>query len=341
MTLKEIAERAGVSVSTVSRIINSDNDNFARKEVRDRVWGIIKESGYMPNQNARRLKLGQSGDSIAVTGGVALVLTRNRDFDDNPFFAQVARAIEKEALALGFPVLLTYSVFDTKNNAVPDIKTDGAIVLGRPAASVIPLLEKRHKTIVYVGRNTLDVPWAQVICDGSEAAEIAMKHLYNNGHKRIAYLGETENEVRFTAYRQFLAAHSLDSDRSLVHPCKHSGEDGYRAAKDIEAANPTAVFCAADIIGIAAMKRFKENRIKVPNRISVISIDNIELSGYVSPMLTTVGMPIVELGNIAVQTLIDRITKRHKIPMKIILPNTLIRRESVATPYGFIEDYTI
>ncbi|MDR3270428.1 MAG: LacI family transcriptional regulator [Peptococcaceae bacterium] len=348
MTLKEIAAEAGVSPSTVSRIINSPDDSFARKEVRDRVWSIIQKHGYIPNQNARKLKLGQSGGTQTISGSLAVVLGRGENLDDNPFFAQVARAIEQEALSLSFPVSLSYSIFaaikSTINANLPDIQTDGAIVLGRLTKPAIDLLARRHKTIVYVGRNILDVPWDQIICDGYEATQVAMKHLVNNGHKRVAYLGETENETRFTAYQNFVAMHGLDTDRSLICSCQHNGESGYTGAGKLLAAAhpiPTAVYCAADVIAIAALRRFREARIKIPQQLSLISIDNIELSGYVSPMLTTVGMPIIELGNIAVKTLIDRINKRHTIPMKIYLPNTLIRRESVATPHGYVEDYII
>jgi len=344
--MKEIAAEAGVSASTVSRIINSPDNSFARREVRDRVWDIIKRSGYVPDANARQLKLGRSAEPAAIEGSFAVVLGRDKSFDDNPFFAQVARAIEQEALSLGFPVSLSYSIFGVmaKSAGVPDIKTDSAIVLGRLSEKAIRVIERRHKTIVYVGRNVLDVPWVQIICDGYEASGIAMQHLYGNGHRRIAYLGETVNEVRFTAYQDFVAKHGLDAGRSLIYSCAHNGSAGYAAAGEMlmsGAAMPTAVFCAADVIGVAALKRFREARIQVPRQLSVISIDNIEMSGYVSPMLTTVGMPIVELGNIAVQTLIDRISKRHRIPMKIFLPSALIRRESVAVPYGFVEDYTI
>lgn len=337
MTLKEVAAQAGVSVSTVSRIINSPDDSFARKEIRDRVWSIIKETGYTPNLSARELKRGKMKVQEASDGALACILGRTKTLDDNPFFAQLARVIEQQAMEQGYPVRLSYSVFDMKPNAMPEkigpVKADGAVVLGRVSGNCMDFLEKHYRSLVYVGRNIVSADCDQVICDGYEATQIAMKHLISCGHRRIGYIGEISNEVRYQAYLDTLREHGLDCSPGLVSDCPQNGTGGYQGADHLlGTANPfpTAVFCATDIAAIAALRRFAEAKIKVPEQLSIISMDNIELSGYVSPMLTTVGMPIVEMGNVAVQTLIDRIHKRHKLPMKIFLPNKLAIRESVA-----------
>lgn len=194
-------------------------------------------------------------------------------------------------------------------------------------------IEKHYRNKVYVGRNVMDCDWDQVICDGYDATKIALEHLIFNGHKRIGYIGESVNEVRYQAFSDMVVKHGLDQDANLVCRCQQNGDGGYMGAdKMIKQATPlpTAVFCATDIAAIAAIRRFSEAGIRIPNQLSVISMDNIELSAYVSPMLTTVETPIVELGNVAVQTLIDRINKRHRLPMKIFLPNKLMVRESVA-----------
>lgn len=337
MTLKEIAARAGVSVSTVSRIINSPDDSFARREVRDRVWAIIKETGYTPNLSARELKQGKSKVQSISAGSLACILGRTKTLDDNPFFAQLSRVIEQQAMERKYPVRLSYSIFDVK--AAPTLEkieaahVDGAVVLGRFSEGAIDFLERHYKNIVYVGRNKISMPWDQVLCDGYEATQIAMEHLIAYGHQRIGYIGETANEVRYQAYREMILKHRLDGNRRLVCETPHSSEGGYRGADLLLKADvplPTAVFCAADVSAIAALRRFTEAKIRVPDQLSIISMDNIEMSGYVSPMLTTVGMPVMEMGNIAVQTLIGRIQKQHKLPLKVYLPNRLILRESVA-----------
>lgn len=328
--------RAGVSVSTVSRIINSTDGSFARKEVQDRVWDIIKETGYTPNQSARDLKQGKRKAPKAPTGALACILGRTRTLEENPFFAQLARVVEQQAMERGYPVRLSYSVFDMNTEDVQEkveaIKTDGAIVLGRFGDNDIKLLEQYYRNLVYIGRNSINAAWDQVICDGYEATQIALEHLIYLGHKRIGYIGETAGEVRYQAYLDMVHKYRLNNNKPLVGASPQSSAGGYQGADLLLRACeqlPTAVFCAADVAAIAALRRFTEAKIKVPDQLSVISMDNIELSGYVSPMLTTVGMPIMEMGNVAVQTLICRIQKQHKLPLKILLPNKLLLRESV------------
>jgi len=338
MTLKQIAAMAGVSISTVSRILNSPDNSFASKEVRDRVWGVVKEIGYVPNQNARELKLGQSTSKRTAPPSISCILGRTKQLDDDPFFAQISRAIEQQALDLGYAMHLSYSLFDIKTDALLDqiesSHTDGAIILGRFSNDSMNFLKQHYKNLVYVGRNVIAASCDQVICDGYEATQIAIKYLIANGHKRIGYIGETTNEVRYEAYCDILREYGLECSENWVSNCPQNGSGGYQGAEQLLAKAsplPTAVFCSNDIVAIAALRRFTEEKIKVPEQLSIISMDNIELSGYVSPMLTTVGMPIVEMGNWAVQLLIDRINKRRKLPAKVLLPNKLIIRESVAS----------
>lgn len=337
MTLKEIAERAGVSVSTVSRIINSPDDSFARKSVRDKVWDIVKETGYIPNQSARNLKRSKKEVGLGHSNTITCILGRTKSYDDNPFFGHVARAIEHQALSMGYAVTTSYSIFDIENSnllqRIQSARTDGAIVLGRFNSNTYDFFAEHYKNIVYVGRNIIDANLDQVICDGYEATKTALGHLIENGHRRIGYIGETSNEIRYQAYMDTVNAHGLDCEAGLVCQSPQDGMGGYLGAGQLlkEAKPlPTAVFCATDVSAIAAIRCFTEAGIKIPGQLSVISIDDIEIAGYVSPMLTTVGMPKIEMGKVAVRTLIDRINKVHKLPMKILLPHTLLVRESTA-----------
>lgn len=335
MTLKEIAKQAGVSVSTVSRIINSQDDSFARKEIRDRIWEIVRETEYVPNRSAVELKQNKKDSRGPIT--LACILGRTKNLEDNPFFAQVARAVEQRALNLGYVVSLSYSVLDIANldllKKIESVKTDGAVVIGRFDMGTIKFLKNHYKNIVYVGRNVIDTELDQVICDGYEATREALNYLIQCGHQRIGYIGETVNETRYKAYINTVNEKKLDNDSSLVCTCPQNGAGGYQGADAlIQKAKPlpTAIFCATDVAAIAAIRRFTEAGIKIPKDISVVGMDDIELAGYVSPMLTTVGMPKSELGNIAVQTLVSRINKNHKLPMKIFLPYKLAIRESVS-----------
>ncbi|GHU50418.1 transcriptional regulator RbsR [Clostridia bacterium] len=336
MTLKEIAALAGVHSSTVSRILNSPDDSFASREVRERVWEIVKEVGYVPNKNAQSLRKKSSREEPRENGHIACILGRTKNMDDNPFFSGAARAVAAHALTLGYSVQMFYSVLEpeTQPIAVKSERHPGAVVLGRfENESAVRLLESQYKNIVYLGRNPINAPWDQVICDGYIATQTAIEHLISRGHTRIAYMGEKKNELRYKAYIDMTVKTGLDRDDNLVVDCPQNVEGGYQGAEQLlkqAKPLPTGIFCASDVIAIAVMRKLREAGIRVPEQISIIGMDNIELSGYVSPMLTTVGMPTIEMANIAVQTLIGRINKQHKLPLKIDLPCKLVMRESVA-----------
>jgi DNA-binding LacI/PurR family transcriptional regulator len=337
MTLKEIAKRANVSISTVSRIINTPDGNFARKEIRDKVWEIIRDTGYVPNQSAIELKQNKTKKDISGPITIACILGRTKTLEDNPFFAQVARAVEQKALNLGYVVAMSYSILDIANlellKKIESVKTDGAIVIGRFDTSTLKFLKNHYKNIVYVGRNLVDAELDQIICDGYEATKEALNYLIQFGHKRIGYIGETVNENRYKAYLDTLHEKKLDNDSSLICSCPQTGAGGYQGADTMlhkAKPLPTAVFCATDVAAIGAIRRFSEAGVKIPKDISIVGMDDIELAGYVSPMLTTVGMPKAELGNMAVHILVSRLNKNHKLPMKLYLPFKLAIRESVA-----------
>jgi LacI family transcriptional regulator len=218
---------------------------------------------------------------------------------------------------------------------IDSYKPDGVIAIGQFSKFAIDMLNRYYSNIVYVVRGKIDADWDQVICDAYEAAEMALSYLFAQGHRRVGYLGWTENEVRFSAYRNSLANHGLDFEEELVYRCEHNGEGGNLGAEKLIKANggmPTAVLCASDTAAIALMNRLKDAKIRVPEQVSIVSIDNIELSAYVSPMLTTVGMPIQEIGSIAVQTLIGRIERQHKKALRIYLQNEFLQRQSVTSP---------
>lgn len=337
MTLKDIARLAGVSTSTVSRVINSPDNSFATEAVRNRVWEIVNQYKYTPNQTARKLKQGDGEKEARRTKTITCVFGRTKTPADNPFFAQIARAIEHQALQMGYIVNSTYSIYDINDQYVlqkiASQETDGAVVMGRFRSETCQFFEQHYKNIVYTGLNSIDANWDQVICDGYKAAKTALEYLISEGHHRIAYIGETSQEIRYTAYKDVLKEHHLEASPGLVasYPLEASG--GYAGAERLLCAGgklPSAVFCANDITAVAAIRRFSEEGLKVPKDISVIGIDNIEIVQYLSPMLTTISIPKEEMGISAVRVLIDRIEKGHHLPVQVTLPHQLLVRESTA-----------
>lgn len=154
--------------------------------------------------------------------------------DDDPFFAQLAQVIEQQAMERNYPVRLSYSVLDIKMiptlEKIESANVDGAIVLGRFSEAATAFLECHYKNIVYVGRNLIHAEWDQVICDGYEATQMAIEHLVSYGHRRIGYIGETGDEIRYQAYRDMICKCGLEDNRRLVCnvPTLARGDTGER-----------------------------------------------------------------------------------------------------------------
>ncbi|HHV11613.1 MAG TPA: LacI family transcriptional regulator [Clostridiales bacterium] len=332
MTLKDIAKAAGVSVSTVSRIINGNSLNAASKEVQDKIWEIARSGGYIPNTSAQALKIGNSEKKS--NHSIACIHARSTDAKNDAFFSALTRSIEQEALKEGYIVKYSFSAFDIHNPAthhqILNNEVDGVAVLGRCDKETLKFLKTHFKKVVYTGLNTLDSEYDQVICDGYAVAADAMEFLFKLGHERIGYIGEFQKEVRYSAYQDALKKHHLPFDRDLTTNVPISSEGGYQGAKRIldRTKNVTAFFCINDITAIGAIKAIQECGFRVPEDISVISMDDIEISQYVSPMLTTMHIPIDEMGKMTAKILIDRINGGHTLPLKLSLPFYLAKRES-------------
>jgi DNA-binding LacI/PurR family transcriptional regulator len=336
MTLKDIARQAGVSVTTVSRVLNDSSNTFASEKVRQRIWEIVQKTGYSPNPNARNLKMGNVSGKRKPSMAIACFLARSRTPDENPFFAQITRAIEQAALQFGYAIPYYFTQLDNANqttlNRILDTEVDGAIALGRfSSAKVAQSLSSHYKNIVYTGLVGAANDWDQVICDGYEAAKAAMRYLIDAGHRHIAFVGETERECRYQGYLEALNEAKIPIIPSLTSSCATHGVEGYRHTRlllEKAQVTPTAILCTNDNTALPALKCLLEMGYSVPKDISIMGIDDIMMSSMVSPMLSTVHVPIPELGQIAIKTLISRINKEHTLPMKIVLPYQLVIRES-------------
>lgn len=333
MTIREIATLAGVSASTVSRVINHPASKAAGKEVENRIWEIIRQTGYIPNISARNLKLGAT--TVPAQKSIACILSRSQT--SNPFFSQITRAFEQEAFRLGYIVKYVFANHNTDNpetyQIVADTKIDGIVILNHIDKRELRFLTSRYKKIVYVGLNNTDTKYDQIVCDGYQAAKAAVSHLAKLGHTHIAYIGEKTNEGRYKGYLDALEYLKLPLNRNFVINTSISYEGGYTGMKKLLSAGShvTAIFCANDLTAIGAIKAAKESGYHIPRDISIIGVDDIETAQDVSPMLTTIQIPTEELGRLAAKVLIDRIENGKRIPMKVELPFQLIKRESCST----------
>lgn len=339
MTLKEIAKEAGVSISTVSRVINQKGTAPASKEVQDRIWEIVRKTGYSPNTAARNLKSGRDASDAPPSRSIACIFARTHEPMKDAFFSTLARGIEHEAFRHNYIVKYIITSLDINNPAtfrlITDNQVDGAAVLGRCDKQMLSFLKKYFNYVVYSGLNNLNAKYDQIICDGHMAAVTAVEELMKLGHSKIAYIGETSNENRYEGYCAALASKNLPIKRDCIVNVPMGYEGGYNGALKLlnNSRDFTAIFCPNDITSIGIMKALQENNLRIPKDVSLISIDDIDLVQYITPMLTTVHIPISEMGEMAAKILIDRIEGGHHLPMKISLPFYITTRESCAAPH--------
>lgn len=339
MTLKEIAQQVGVSISTVSRVINQKGTNAASKEVQDRIWEVVRETGYVPNAAAQSLKRAdQLFSPEPATHSIACLFARTPAAINDPFFTRLARSVEETAYKEKYVVKFLFTAPDLDHpgtrQVISDNHVEGIVVLGRCDKKLLSMIKREVKNVVCISLNPSDDRIDQVFCDATQIGCSAVEHLIGLGHQNIAYLGEIHNENRYTGYRQGLQKHNIPVRANLVMDAILSSEGGYKGAKQLlqQAPDMTAIFCANDATAVGAIHALQEEGIKIPGDISIISVDNIEMSQYVSPTLTTVHIPLDEMGHVAFQQLHDRIRGGHRLPMRISVPFSLVERESCARP---------
>ena len=255
------------------------------------------------------------------------------------FFSTLARGIEQEAFKHNYIVKYIISSLDISNPAtfrlITENQVDGAAVLGRCDKQMLSFLKKYFNYVVYSGLNNINAKYDQIICDGHMAAVSAMEELFKLGHSKIAYIGETHFENRYEGYCSALTSKHLPIKRDYIINTPLNTEGGYNGAIKLLKNAPhdfTAIFCPNDTTAIGAIKALQENNMRIPKDVSLISIDDIELAQYISPMLTTIHIPIEEMGQMAAKILIDRIEGGHTLPLKLSLPFHLATRESCAQP---------
>ncbi|ONI46007.1 hypothetical protein AN640_03815 [Candidatus Epulonipiscium fishelsonii] len=337
MTLKEIANKVGVSITTVSRVINKNDTKCASKEVRDRIWDVVSASEYTPNKEAQALRQTASGTKIkefVKNKNIACFFARTPDVNSDPFFNYIYRSIEKEAFKLGYFIKCSLSFNQLNNSPTKELLLnsglDGLIILGKCDNKHLKYLCNNFKNIIYISLAEAEAPIDQIICDGYKIARTAVNYLNFLGHTKIGYIGEQNDEIRYKGFCDELSSLNLDINPFFCINSNLSAECGYKAMQDLIKINilPTAIVCCNDLTAIGAIKASKDASIKVPQDISIMGIDDIEIASYIEPSLTTISVPKDEMGKIAAKLLFDKINNEYNLPIKIEFPYKLQIRQS-------------
>jgi LacI family transcriptional regulator len=333
-TLKDIAERLGISVTTVSRILSGRAHQYRISEgTAEAVLKVAEELNFAPNQLARGLRLNK-------TQTIGLVIP---DIS-NPFFASIARNVEIQARKKGYSVILCDSEESTELEIeslvlLQSRKVEGLVVSPVGTAdSHLKGYESANLPIVIVDRHFPDVSLPFVASDNFGGALEGVSHLIENGHRNIACIqglrDTMPNTERVRGYRAALLDHSIPVDESLIVGNSFGEENGYIETKLLlkKRKDVTAILALSNLISLGVLRGLAEEGSRVPDDISIVTFDEQPYSAYLATPMTTVGQNSAEMGRIAVKLLFSQIESPHQSRKEgILLPTTLIERESVKT----------
>jgi LacI family transcriptional regulator len=331
-TIKDVAARAGVSFTTVSHVVN--NTRPVSSDVRVKVEAAIRDLNFVPSAVARSLK--------ARTTSTIGVLVPN---STNPYFAELSRGIEDYCERHGYCVILGNSDDNAAKQrkymrVLIERRIDGLIVASAgDEATLAEALLHIGLPVVIVDREVIGVEADLVTIDHREGAYMAVRHLLDLGHRRIACIsGLAEMAVgaaRVDGFRRALREKNVPIEDCPIVESDYTSTGGYRAAVRLleEGRRPSAIFATNDMMGLGVLRAAAERGISVPRELSVVGFDDIELCRFFYPALTTVGQSIVMLGERAAETLIERVGKQYEgPPRRLIIAPKMTLRESTGGP---------
>ncbi len=332
VTILDVASRAGVSTATVSRAL-TDPDRVT-EQTRAKVVAAIAETGYTPNATARNLRARSTKIVLCLLPGLG-----------HSFWNVIINAVEEVLTRAGYGVIFG----DTRNDPVREAHYDRLVRAGQ--ADGVLLFNGRLPGADFAQLDR-DVPITLISNDipGSglpifeianhDAARMMTEYLISVGHRQIAHITGPETNVetgeRLAGYRDALGAAGIPVDEALIWPGKFNLIAGAKAAQKFLALGgrrPTAVFAASDELAIGFIKTLKDAGLHIPDDVSVAGFDGIDYSAMYDPALTTVIQPRAEMGRLAAENLVKRMTGLPAEASRIRLPCSLVIRESVA-PVG-------
>lgn len=327
ITIKDIARLSGVSTTTVSKIINKKDKDISQNTI-DRVNKIMKEHNYVPSTIARSMVTKK-------TKTIGIIIPDIR----NPFFPELTRGAEDMAHDLGYNLIICNTDDDiAKERQYMDIlkkkMVDGIIFTASSAESSISHISKNDPPMVLVDRD-VELPnlKGRIVVDNITGGYIATKHLIDKGCKKIGIITGSKTSLpsihRYEGYLKALKEANMEIREDICRFGSFKSEYGYEVVMDIldKETDVDGIFCASDMIAIGAMKGIKEKGLNIPDDIKIVGFDDIYISGYLNPGLTTVRQPIYSIGAEAAKLLIESIENKSE-KATVMLKTELVIRES-------------
>ena len=322
-TIKDIAQKAGVSPATVSRVLNYDPDLSVSKETEQKVFEIAEALNYTKHKNKRResavLRLVQWYDSEEELADL--------------YYLAIRLGIEKRAEELNIRLI------KEQLSELSDMETQGTIAVGKFDQAQMKQLKKLNEELLFVDFDGLSLGINSLVVDFSQGVQLIIDQFIKEKHERIGILSGMEytkgsrheiDDPRFLVFREYLTRLKLYNEADHLQGA-FTIEGGYTAMKTYLESHtdyPTAFFASSDALAIGAMRAIQGHGLRIPEDISVIGFNDVSVAKYVTPALTTVKVYTEWMGELAVSTILELIQEKAPVPRKITVGTELILRES-------------
>lgn len=329
ITIKDVAKQAGVSISTVSRVINDSKP--VTDEIKQKVLDVIKETGYVPNPLARSL----------VTKKSQLIGVIVPEVSDS-FVNEILNGVEEVAKMYNYDILLanTYSNKEQELKSINLLRAkqvEGIVMIcWKVEEDHINYIQNCNIPATYISKTAREYDIHTVSTSNKEATYDMTKYLINQGHSKIAFVMTSKDDTvlemeRLSGYEEALSQNNIKLDKSLIKYGDTTYEAGYESMKELldEGVIPQAAFVTGDEAAIGAINAICDAGYRVPEDISVAGFNDVKIAKMYRPKLTTVNQPLYDMGAVAMRMVIKMINKEILEDKKIELPYRIVERESV------------
>ena len=327
-SIKDVAREAGVSIATVSRVLN--DIDVVNEDTKKKVKDAIKKLSYRPNIVARSLKTQKSSTIGIIIPDIS-----------NQFYPEIVRGCEDVANIYNYNIMLCNSDLDLDKEMeslriLKEKMIDGVIYMSNSVdQNVIDLIKELEMPVVLVETTDADGIFPSVTIDNVVAAADAVKYLINKGNKNIAYVGTSLEKVnalskRYTGYLSALDEMGIELNKDLIYIGGVKPKDGYAGINAIldTGAKVDAVFCASDEIAMCVINALRDRNISVPGDVDVMGFNDIYSASVFYPKLTTIAQPMYDMGSVSMRMLIKSINNLEVEEKHFVLPYRLVERNS-------------
>lgn len=333
-TLKEIADQVGVSVATVSRVLNGDTTLLVSEETKLQVFSVAEEMAYQTVTQRKKEKI---KNKKVIRLGIVEMYDITKQLAD-PYYLLLSNMVEKLCFEKQIEVVKLYEKDGIYENTGAHELT-GIMAIGKFTDKQVEALSQRAESIVFIDSSPDDAQYDSVKINFKLGVLQAFTYFFEQGHREIGFIGERytlgdlkvpELDERLKYFEAYLKKANLFKEHLIINS-EMTAEGGYVAMKTYlqqDRTLPTAFFVANDVIAAGVSKALKEEGYHIPQDVSMIGFNDTVISQYMDPPLTSIRVPTRQLAEAAIELMIERIKGRH-YPKKVILPSELVKRESV------------